>query len=139
MFTVSLSMEAIAQRSKIGLYAYVDSDWAVDTKARKSVNGLVEGRTAYKSKSQTTMAYSTTEAEFTAATDCVKTTMYLNIFLEEVGLATQNETIIYEDNTAAIEMKNTQRLTRGTIHTELKHFTLLQWCKTDYIHSYINI
>ena len=74
-------MEAINQDAIMEPYAYVDSDWAADSKTRKSVSGiavmLAGGPIAYKSKSQTTIAHITTEAEFTAATDCAKTALYL--------------------------------------------------------------
>jgi hypothetical protein len=53
------------------LHAYVDSDWGSDRTHRRSVTGLVlmlaGGVIAYKSKYQATIALSSTEAEFTAA------------------------------------------------------------------------
>ena len=71
-------------------YGYVDSDWAGGVITRKSVTGLAlmfaGGPVAYKSKSQPTIAHSTTEAEFTAATDCAKTALYLHSILEELGI-----------------------------------------------------
>ena len=89
--------------------------------------------TAYKNKSQPTITHSTTEAEFTAATDCAKTALYIRSILEDLGLHQHNATKIFEDNAAAIEMANAQRPTRRTKHMELKHFALLQWCETDQI------
>jgi len=93
---------------------------------------LAGGPIAYKSKSQATISHSTTEAEFTAATDFAKTALHIRSILEELGLMCENATVIYEDN-AAIEMVNAQKPTRRTQHMDIKHFALLQWCKTDQI------
>jgi hypothetical protein len=63
------------------LHAYVDSDWGSDRTHRRSVTGLVimmaGGVIAYKSKYQPTIALLSTEAEFTAASEAGKTTLYL--------------------------------------------------------------
>jgi len=88
---------------------------------------------AYKNKSQSTVAHSTTEAEFAAATDCANTALYLRNILEEIGLPPRHATVIYEDNAAPIEMANAQRPTRRTKHMEIKYFVLLQWCEIDQI------
>lgn len=59
-----------------------------------------------RSKSQTTVAHSTTEAESTAAIACAKTALYLHSILEEIGLPPQYATKTYEENAAAIEIAN---------------------------------
>ena len=93
---------------------------------------LAGGPIAYKSKSQATISHSTSEAEFTAATDCAKTALHIRSILEELGLMCENATVIYEDNSAVIEMVNAQKPTRRTRHMDIKHFALLR-CKTDQI------
>ena len=59
----------------------VDSDWGGDTTHRKSVTGyvikLAGGAVYYKTRFQDTIALSSTEAEFAAATDAGKSILYV--------------------------------------------------------------
>ena len=61
------TMERNEADSHINLHAAVDSDWAGDTKHRKSVSGIVlkivGGAILYKTKYQDTLALFTTEAD----------------------------------------------------------------------------
>jgi KUP system potassium uptake protein len=58
------------------LVGYVDSDWATNTRKRTSMTGMVimcaGGAVGYKSKFQTVIANSSTEAEFVAACEMGK-------------------------------------------------------------------
>ena len=60
----------------IGLQVFVDSDWAGDRVDRKSILGFVVmfegGAVSWGSKKQTSVALSTVEAEFIAASTAVK-------------------------------------------------------------------
>ena len=57
-----------------GLAAYTDSDWASDPITRWSVTGyhlkLAGSPFAWQSRAQTTVAHSSTEAEYMALSDC---------------------------------------------------------------------
>ena len=68
----------------------VDSDCAGDVKHRKLVTGIViklaGGAVLYKTSYQQVIAHSSTEAEFVAACDAGKYTLYLQSLLEEIGL-----------------------------------------------------
>ena len=68
----------------------MDSDFAGDTSHRKSVSGivikLVGGAVLYKTQYQPTIAGSSTEAEFTAATETGKYILHLRTILQEIGL-----------------------------------------------------
>jgi hypothetical protein len=119
------------------LHAYVDSDWGSDRTHRRSVTGLVimlaGGVIAYKSKYQQTVALSSTEAEFTAASEAGKTTLYLRSILHELGFSQCLPTLLYEDNTGALHMANAQQPTRRTRHMDTKHFALQDWVEHDQI------
>jgi hypothetical protein len=119
------------------LHAYVDSDWGSDRTHRRSVTGLVimlaGGVIAYKSKYQQTVALSSTEAEFTAASEAGKTTLYLRSILHELGFSQYLPTLLYEDNTGALHMANAQQPTRRTRHMDTKHFALQDWVEHDQI------
>jgi hypothetical protein len=57
-----------------GLATYSDSDWASDPITRQSVTGyfftLAGGPVMWQSRAQTTVAHSSTEAEYMASSDC---------------------------------------------------------------------
>jgi hypothetical protein len=119
------------------MHAFVDSDWGSDRTHRRSVTGLVVmlagGVIAYKSKYQPTVALSSTEAEFTAAAEAGKITLYLRSILYELGFSQDLPTIIYEDNTGALHMANAQQPTRRTRHMDTKHFAIQDWVAHDQI------
>ena len=115
----------------------VDSDWASDTKERKSVSGitmfLAGGVVNYKTKIQCDIAHSSTEAEFVAACEAAKMAIYLRSILAEIGISQEDATMIYEDNTGALLMANTQQPTRRTRHMDIKHFAIQDWVERDMI------
>jgi hypothetical protein len=119
------------------IHAYVDSDWGSDRTHRRSVTGLVimlaGGVIAYKSKYQPTVALSSTKAEFTAASEAGKTTLYLRSILHELGFSQYLPTLLYEDNTGALHMANAQQPTRRTRHMDTKYFAIQDWVEHDQI------
>jgi hypothetical protein len=119
------------------LHAYVDSDWGSDRTHRRSVTGLAimmaGGVIAYKSKYQQTIALSSTEAEFTAAAEAGKMTLYLRSILHELGFSQDLPSIIFEDNTGALHMANAQQPTRRTRHMDTKHFAIQDWVAHDQV------
>jgi hypothetical protein len=94
---------------------------------------LAGGVIAYKSKYQPTTTLSSTEAEFTAALEAGKTVLYLQSILHELGFSQYLPTILYEDNTGALHMANTQQPTRRTRHMDTKYFAIQDWVKHDQV------
>ncbi len=84
------------------LIAYVDLDWAANITKRTSLTGMIlmyaGGAVGYKTKFQTVIAHSTTEAEFVAACDTAKTILFYRSVLDDIGLPQQHATILFEDN-----------------------------------------
>ena len=115
----------------------VDSDYAGDTSHRKSVSGMIfkmaGGTIFYKTKYQTTIAMSSTEAEFTAAAEAGKYILYVRSILEEIGIPQYNATVLYEDNQGALLMANAQQPTKRTRHMDIKTFKLQEWVEQDLI------
>jgi hypothetical protein len=62
------------------IIAFVDSDWATNTRKRTSITGMVimyaGGAIGYKSKFQPIIAHSYTEAKFVAACDTAKLILF---------------------------------------------------------------
>ena len=117
------------------LHGYVDADWASDTRTRRSLTGiglfLAGAPIAYRARYQPTIALSSTESEFVAASDAGKMTLYLRSVLTQLGLQPSDATPLYEDNAAAIAMANAQRPTRRTRHLDIRYFALMDWIERD--------
>lgn len=117
------------------LQGYVDSDWGSDRQHRRSVSGvaiLLGGAViCYKTKYQPTVAGSSTEAEFAAASEAGKMILYLRSILFELGYEQHLPTVLYEDNSGALHMANAQQPTKRTRHMDIKHFMLQQWVLED--------
>jgi hypothetical protein len=84
-------------------------------KAQNSMTGMVlmfaGGAIGYKSKFQPVIAHSSTEAEFVAACDMAKMILFFRSLLEDVGIAQQDATILFEDNNGALMMANAKQPT----------------------------
>ena len=130
----SASAERI-QNQPTNLFGAVDSDCAGDNTHRKSVSGIIikiaGGTVLYKTQYQPTIALSTTEAEFTAASEAGKYILYVRSILHEIGLTQDNATVLFEDNQGALLMANAQRPTKRTRHMDVKHFVIQQWIAQD--------
>jgi hypothetical protein len=130
--------EAKIQDTSDILKAATDSDWGGDSQHRKSVTGfiikLAGGCVYYKSRFQPTIALSSTEAEFVAATDTGKAILYIRTILAELGMEQKDATILHIDNNGALNMANQQQPTKSTRHMELKQFAIQQWVERDLLY-----
>jgi hypothetical protein len=119
------------------LFGYVDSDWAADTRHRRSVSGiafkLAGCVVAYKTRYQPTVSTSSTEAELLAASDAAKMALYIRSILDELGVPQEHATLIYEDNEGALHMANASQPTKRARHLDIRHFALLDWVEQDLI------
>ena len=115
----------------------VDSDCASDPKTRKSMIGIVMylggGAIHYKTKQQERVAWSSTEAEFVAACEAAKMAIHLRSILDEINISQDHATLIYEDNSGALEMANARQPTKRTKHMETKHFAIQDWVEEDLV------
>ena len=116
---------------------FVDSDWGGDTSHRKSITGstlfMAGAPVMYKTKMQPTVALSSTEAEFVAASETGKMVLYLRSILDELGLHVKDATPMYIDNAGARQMANAQKPTRRTRHLDIRYFALTEWTEQDLI------
>ena len=108
------------------IYGFVDADYAGDRDTRRSRSGYVvmmnSGAISWKSKLQTVVANSTTDAEVYAATVAIKEIVYLRDALRRIGLPqalesdTSKGTILYEDNEATTAIARTAAHREATKH-----------------------
>lgn len=117
------------------LVGAVDSDHAGDTAHRRSVSGMIHkiagGVIIYKTKYQDVVATSSSEAEFIAAVEAAKQSLYLRTILDEIGIPQEAATTLYEDNQGALMMANAQQPTKRTRHMDIRNFALQDWIERD--------
>lgn len=77
---------------------------------------------AYRSKTQTVTALSSTEAEFFAAVGAAKVILFLRSVLHELQIKMQEPTLIYKDNEATIKVVNAAQPTEQVRHIDTPWF-----------------
>jgi len=106
------------------LQGYVDADWAGDTDCRRSTTGLIftlNGRpNSWSSKRQTTVATSTTEAEYVAAAMATKEALWLRKLLLALG-ADGGAVPMGEDNQSCLALVNNPEATGRTKHVDVAY------------------
>ena len=60
------------------------------------------GPVSWQSQMQTSVALSSIESKYMAASAAAQEALWLNRLLQQLGLRTPNPTVLYEDNKAAI-------------------------------------
>ena len=108
------------------MIGYVDSDYAGDLDKRQSTTGYVftfaRGPISWNSTLQSTVALSTTEAEYMAITEAVKEAIWLQALLENLGL-TQEHINLYCNSQSAIHLTKNQVYHAHTKHIDVRfHF-----------------
>jgi hypothetical protein len=88
------------------LFGYADADWASDVNDHKSTSGyvfkLAGTAVSWSSKKQTSVALSSTEAEYIARAHAAKEAIWLRQLLSELGQGTPHPTILRIDNQSTI-------------------------------------
>ena len=129
----------------IKLTGYCDADWAGDVNDRRSTTGyaftLGDGVVSWSSKRQPTVALSTTEAEYMAASHCVREALWLRQLLDDVRCKYDEGTLIMCDNQGAIALAKNPVYHARTKHIEVQHHfvrekvargaIMLEYCPTE--------
>ncbi|KAK1417486.1 hypothetical protein QVD17_26615 [Tagetes erecta] len=110
---------------EIKLVGYSDSDWASCMDDRKSLSAYVfslgTGAVSWRSKKQTTVALSSTEAEYISATGATCQALWLRRILEDLGFNQAKPTVIYCDNKSAINLAKNPITDGRTRHIDIKY------------------
>ena len=107
------------------LYGYSDSDWAGCVMSRKSTSGHVfriGGCTvSWRSKKQSIVALSSTEAEYVALCEAAQETTWLRHLLHDIGLRQVEPTTVFEDNQGSIALSRNPKDHPRTKHVDVKY------------------
>ena len=108
-----------------GLVGYSDADWAGDANDRRSVSGytfiLNSGAVSWSSKKQTSIALSSTEAEYISSSEATKEAIWIRRFLLDIGHPQTLATTILIDNQAAIAIARNPTFHARTKHIEIRY------------------
>jgi transposase InsO family protein len=109
------------------LHGYSDADWAGCPESRKSTSGqlfkLGNSLISWRSRKQSIVALSTTEAEYVALCDATQESVWLRQLLRDIGHEQRNATTIHEDNQGAIVLSQNPKDHTRTKHIDIKfHF-----------------
>ncbi len=126
------------------VHAYGDSDWGGDINDRKSTTGWVVilhgAAISWCSQKQSSVALSTTEAEYVAMCDLAREIEHVRALMNNMLLPQVSSTIIYCDNQSAIQIASSESITKRRKHIDIKHHYIrdlllkkvvnVQWCDT---------
>ena len=111
-------------KSQLGLIACVDADWAADPIKRRSVTGyylkLANGIISWQSRAQSSVALSSTDAEYMALSDCSRQVVWFRSLFEELGYQL-GPIPICGDNQGAIFTASNPVQNRRTKHIEVRY------------------
>ncbi|PPR84446.1 hypothetical protein GOBAR_AA36262 [Gossypium barbadense] len=103
---------------------YVDSDYAGDLDKRRSLTGYVftysGGAISWKAVLQSTVALSTTEAEYMALAEAVKEALWMKGLVSSLGLQ-QDFTVVFCDSQSAIHLTKNQMFHERTKHIDVRY------------------
>jgi hypothetical protein len=118
----------LSSTSTLELRAYSDASYARNSTDRRSVTGfcvfLGDSLISWKSKKQSVVSLSSTEAEYRAMASISKEIIWLRWLLADMGVLIPHPTPMYCDNSSAIQIAHNSVFHERTKHIEVDcHFT----------------
>ena len=125
--TFMYGLKFVAHENDDDLLGYADTNWAGDVDTRRSTSGYIfkiaDGVVSWRSKKQSTVAKSTTEAEYVALSQATQEAIWLRRLLSDLGCKADGPTLIKEDNQGAIEIARNPKFHNRTKHIDMTfHF-----------------
>ncbi|KAH9468629.1 hypothetical protein Pst134EA_033370 [Puccinia striiformis f. sp. tritici] len=110
---------------KPGLSVYTDADWANCLNTRRSYSGYIvkwgDSVISWKSRKQSSISSSTTEAEYRALYEGVQEAIWLQRLFASLGYPSDSPVPVFSDNQAAISLSCNPLHQQRTKHIDLKY------------------
>jgi len=122
-------------------FAYSDADWAGDIETRRSTSGslfiLAGASVAFKSRLQSVITTSSTEAEYSALFECLKDARWFRGLLIELGFDSSDvePLLVLEDNQSTIALTKNHANSNRTKHVDVRN----HYCRQEYNLRLINL
>ena len=124
--TLTYGLKFVANKNECDLHDYADPNWAGDVDTRRSISGYIfkvaDATISWSSKKQSTVAKSTTEAEFVALTQASQEEIWPRRLLSGLDCNTDGPTLIKEDNQGAIEIAKNPKFHNRTKHIDITFY-----------------
>ena len=119
-----LSMCICYGSQDLSVKGYTDSDYAGDLDKRRSTSGyvftLVGGAVSWRSRLQDCVTHSTTEAEYVAASEASKLSIWLGRLVTDLGIK-QELPVLHCDSQSAIQLAKNPVFHAKTKHVDVKY------------------
>lgn len=110
------------------IQGYSDSDYAKDLETRRSISGyavFMNGApVSMKSKMQSCVTLSVTEAELVSSTNCAQDMLFVMRLLESMGLKVKKPMSLYMDNKGAKDLTHNWSVGGRTRHVDVRQYFL---------------
>ena len=107
------------------LTGFCDADWAGDVNTRRSTSGYVfqlgSSTITWCCRKQTTVAKSSTEAEYVSLSTGTQEVIWLHRLFKDIGVDIIYPTTLFEDNQGAIEISKNAKYHDRTKHIDVAH------------------
>ena len=110
-----------AQSKNPELHAYSDSDWQIGCSTSGWCIFYAGAVVSYGSKRQNCIALSSTEAEIMAASQAAAEVLYIRGLLREMGVKLDKPTVLYVDNSGAVELSKDLKSCQRSRHIERRY------------------
>ena len=121
---IGLVMTRKGNDDNVMITGYCDSDYATEGD-RKSITGYtvnLNGNTvAWKSKKQSCVTLSSTEAEYVAMSQCVTEMVFIRNLLHDMKVTIMEPMVLFEDNQGAIFLANNDTTGQWTKHIDIRY------------------
>ena len=107
------------------LSGYCDADFAGDVNTRRSTSGflfeLASGLVSWSSQRQKSVALSTTEAEYVAASMATREAVWLSRLMKDIGCPASSAINLYTDNQSALRLVKNPEFHKRTKHIDIHY------------------
>lgn len=124
------NLSLMYEKTNEPLHGFVDATWGDDPLDRRSYTGFVfkfaSGPISWESRKQTTVALSSSEAEYMAASEASKEALYLNRLVSELCQCIEKPVKLFCDNQSAIKIAENPIFHNRTKHIDIRHHFIRQ-------------